>query len=58
MDADERLRAFRRLVYEPEHTETMCWCEPKFVKTEAGLLQVVHNEQRDVLTDYVRQHFL
>ena len=46
------MRDFRKLVYEPEHSETVCWCNPKFENRE-GTLHIIHNEQRDTLTNYI-----
>jgi len=46
-------KEFRSKVYEPEHTSTVCWCEPEFIKNGEGNLEIVHNEQRDTLTEMV-----
>ena len=50
---DERLNALWRMIYEPEHEKTTCWCNPRFVKRPDGKLEIVHNEQKDVITDHV-----
>lgn len=52
----EKLKELRKLVYEPEHSETLCWCEPKFENRE-GVLHIIHNEQRDTITNFVEKYF-
>lgn len=44
------LQRFRKAIYEPEHTETTCWCKPQFRRETDGNLHIIHNEQRDVLS--------
>lgn len=53
---EEKIKEFRRLIYEPEHESTTCWCEPEF-RNEGGTLNIIHHEQRDVLSEFVRQNF-
>lgn len=48
-------KKFRKLVYEPVHESTTCWCEPIFRKEDDGKLHIVHNEQRDILTAFLLQ---
>ena len=50
---EEKIKEFRKLIYEPEHENgIVCWCKPKtFVKE--GTPHIEHNEQRDVLTDFI-----
>ena len=55
---EELLSEFRKLVYEPEHEETICWCQPAFLKLNDSAMEIKHNEQRDVLEDFVRQNFV
>lgn len=55
--AEEKLKEFRRLVYEPEHESTTCWCKPDFLKRKEGHMEIVHHEQRDTLTNFVKENF-
>lgn len=55
---DPRLKEFINLVYEPEHTSTVCWCKPEFRKRKDGRMQITHNEQRDTLTEFIKKNFL
>ena len=55
---DPRIIELRRLIYEPEHTEAPCWCNPSFIKKgDDEKLHIIHNEQRDEITAFVKMHF-
>jgi hypothetical protein len=54
---EEKLKELRRLIWEPEHTETICWCAPKFEKQGIQTLHIIHNEQRDTITKFVEENF-
>lgn len=55
MDTEKIVKEFLKLHYEPEHTETVCWCEPKF-ENKDGTLHIIHNEQRNILSEFLRTH--
>lgn len=57
-DHSAALKEFRKLIYEPEHTSTVCWCDPLFFKQRSGRLKIVHRRQKDDLVNFVKLHFL
>lgn len=52
-----KLKRLHASIHEPEHVETLCWCKPKFSNIN-GILHVDHNQQRNVICDFVEQNFL
>ncbi len=54
-EIEEAVSEFRKAVYEPVHLETTCWCKPKFLNKD-GVLHIEHNEQRDILSQILRQN--
>ena len=54
---DKRLNDLRDLIYEPEHERGQtCWCEP-YTIVKNGTPHIIHNEQRDIITTFVKVNF-
>lgn len=55
---EDKLKHLRKIIYEPEHERGVtCWCRPKVFRSNVGIMHIVHNEQRELLTRYVQEHF-
>lgn len=50
---EKSIQDFKKSIYEPEHTEAPCWCNPVFSRETDEKLHITHNEQRNVLTEYI-----
>lgn len=47
------------MVYEPEHISGgVCWCQVKYLKRTDGKLEIVHQTQKDILTQFILDHFV
>lgn len=58
----ETINELMRLHYEPEHEGGVtCWCEPSSIVkpgAEKNMLYITHNEQRDVIRQFVEERFV